>query len=156
MTYQGCGRSHARRLAPAVLRYVKHNPVDVLEFLFSVNARVVGQLHEKFATVSLDALLGRAFVVDDESKVMQARPIRAATATFGSLREMQQGEVHHAVRQRDGVPDGRLDFFQALEAKDTFIERSRLFQVRNLNSDMSKLRHDVLQGTDQPVTRLIQ
>src|SRR5262245_2954151 len=98
VTCQGCRASHARRLAPAVLRYIEDNAIYVFELLLSVNARVVGQLHEEFAAVTLDPILGRAFVLDDEPKVMQSRPLRAAMPTFGSLGEMQQREVHHAVR----------------------------------------------------------
>jgi hypothetical protein len=81
-----------------VLRYVEDNAIDVFEFLFSVDAGVVGQFHQKFAAVTLDPLLGRAFVFDDESKVMQSRPIRAALAPFGSLGKMQEREVHDTVR----------------------------------------------------------
>src|SRR5262245_5401913 len=91
-------RATAPRLTPAVLRYVEDNSIDVFEFLFSVDAGIVGQFHEKFPAVTFDALLGRALVFDDESKVMQSSPIRPAFATLRSLGEMQQREVHDTVR----------------------------------------------------------
>ena len=64
------------RLAPAVLREVEHDPVDVLEFLFGVDAGIVGQFHEEFAAVTLDLLLGCALVLDDEADMVQS-PRRA-------------------------------------------------------------------------------
>ena len=38
-------------------------------------------------------------VIDDEAEVMQARPVRAALAALGAFRELQQRQVHDAVRQ---------------------------------------------------------
>ncbi len=107
-------------LVPAVLGHVEHDAVDVLELPFGVDAGVAGQLHELTA-VTLDPVLGRALVLDDESEVMQPRPVGAAPATFGSFGEMQQREVHVAVRQRDGVADRRLDLLQALQAEGAFM-----------------------------------
>ena len=49
--------------------------------------------------MTLDLFLGRVLALDDESQVMQSRPIGAALTALGSFREMQQREVHDAVRQ---------------------------------------------------------
>src|SRR6516225_430539 len=134
------------RRTPAVLGDVEHDAVDVLVFHFRVDARILRQLHEELSTVLLDLLPGRILAVDDEAEVMQSGPIRAALTALRACRKMQQREVHHAVGQRDGVTDRRLDLLQALEPEHALVEGCGLFEVGNLNGDMSELGHGALQG----------
>jgi hypothetical protein len=63
-------------LAPAVLRYIEHNSVVVFEFLFSIDARIIGQFHEKFAAVILDLIFGCAFIFTTNPKSIQPSPAR--------------------------------------------------------------------------------
>jgi hypothetical protein len=43
---------------------------------------IIWQLHEKFAAVLLNLLLGYGLVFDHESEVMQPRPVRALASTL--------------------------------------------------------------------------
>ena len=85
---------------------------------------------------------GRLAVLDDEAEVMQAGPVRAALAALGAFGEMQQRQIHHAVGQRDGVADRGFDLGDALEIEHAFVEGRGLFEVGDLDRDVSELGHD--------------
>src|SRR5262249_47333694 len=98
----------------------------------------------ELAAVILDLLSDCRLIVDHESEMMQPGPIRAAFAANGSYREVQEREVHHAVRERDGVADRGLHLGHALELEHAFVERGGLLECGNLDRDMSDLGHRVL------------
>src|SRR4051812_46852142 len=133
--------SSALGLPPVVLGHVEHDAVDVFELLFCVDAGIAGQLHEELAAVLLDPALSRDFVLDHEADVMEASPIRTAFAAFGSVGEMQQREIHDAVRERDGVSDRAVHLVHALEVEDALVEGRGFFEIGDLDGDVSDLPH---------------
>jgi hypothetical protein len=76
-----------------VFRQVEDYAIYVLELPFRVDAGIARQLHEEFTAMLLDFPLGGGRIFDQETKVMQSRPVRATPATFGSFGEMQQCEI---------------------------------------------------------------
>ena len=93
-------------LRPVVLGDVEHDAVDVLELPFGIDAGILGQLHEELTAIRGDLFFSRLAVLDNETKVMQASPVKTTLAAVGAFREMQQRQVHDAVRQRDGIANG--------------------------------------------------
>ena len=75
--------------------------------------------------------------------MVQSGPVRAALAALGAFGELQQREIHDAVGQRDGVADRGFHLGDALEIEHAFVERRGLFEVGDLDRDVSELGHDV-------------
>jgi hypothetical protein len=57
---------------------------------------------------------------------------------------VQQGKIHGAGRDRDRVTARPFDLIDALELEDALIECRGLFEVRDLDGDVSDLAHGVL------------
>ena len=61
-------------------------------------------------------------IVDHEAEVMQAGPLGIVDGAFGALGELQQGQVHDAVRQRDRVADRRARLLDSRHAEATLVK----------------------------------